>query len=148
MEIIDTFRLGYNWLSNFYKAPIIVDGITYPTIEHAFQGAKTDDIEDKTRIAANANPVIAKRLGKRVQLRENWNEMRLGIMRELIDLKFQDRMLADKLIATGDAILIEGNRWHDNYWGACSCAGCSTKTHQNQLGLLLMEKREQLEQSL
>jgi len=100
------------------------------------------------KIVANGNPVIAKHQGKRVLLRENWNDLRVGIMKELIDLKFQDQTLAEKLIATGDATLVEGNHWHDNFWGACSCAKCGAKTQHNNLGLLLMEKREQLKKSL
>jgi ribA/ribD-fused uncharacterized protein len=148
LEIIDSFKNEHNWLSNFFKSPITIDGITYPTIEHAFQAAKTDVIEEKLKIVANANPVIAKRIGKKVQLRENWDELRVEIMRKLIDLKFQDEVLAEKLIATGDATLVEGNHWHDNYWGACSCAKCSGKTQSNNLGLLLMEKREKLKQSV
>ena len=144
MEIIDSFRKPYGWLSNFSKAAITLDGITYPTLEHAFQAAKTDNIEDKARIAATGNPAFVKRMGKKVQMREDWNEVRLDVMRTLVDLKFQDEILSEKLLETGDAILIEGNHWHDNYWGACSCESCSSKEHHNNLGVIIMEKREEL----
>ena len=141
---IDSFKPPYNWLSNFYKVDITIDNITYPTIEHAFQAAKTDNTEDKIRIASTANPVVAKRLGKKVQLIDDWDNVRLEVMRELIDIKFKNDDLATKLIATGDEIIIEGNRWHDNFWGACSCNKCSDKIKHNRLGKLLMDKRDQL----
>jgi len=144
MLIIDSFRKPFGWLSNFSKTAITLDGITYPTLEHAFQAAKTDKIEDKAKIAATGNPVIVKRMGKKVKMKENWNEVRLGVMRTLVDLKFQDETLSEKLIATEDATLIEGNHWHDNYWGVCNCKRCSNKEHANHLGVILMEKRDQL----
>jgi len=146
MLIIDSFRKPYGWLSNFSKAEITFDGITYPTLEHAFQAAKTDNIEDKVKIAAIGNPVVVKRMGKKVKMREDWNVIRLDVMRMLVDLKFQDETLSEKLIETGDAMLVEGNHWHDNYWGACSCERCSSKERDNYLGMILMEKREQLKQ--
>jgi len=146
MLIIDSFRKPYGWLSNFSKASITLDGITYPTLEHAYQAAKTDNVEDKSKIVATGNPAFVKRMSKKLQMKENWNEIRLDVMRMLVDLKFQDEILSEKLIETGDAILIEGNHWHDNFWGVCSCERCSNKEHENHLGVILMEKREQLKQ--
>ena len=70
--MIDLFRDEYRFLSNFYKSPIVFESDTYPTVEHAFQAAKTSDPEERAAIRANANPVIAKRKGRRVTLRPDW----------------------------------------------------------------------------
>lgn len=145
MDIIDSFRRPYSFLSNFSKAPITVDGITYLTVEHAFQAAKTYDVNVKMKIAATQRADWAKRMGGRVKLREDWNDVKLDIMKELLNLKFQDERLAAKLIATGNATLVEGNPWHDNFYGQCTCVNCTGKG-QNHLGKLLMEIRDRLKQ--
>lgn len=143
MQIIDSFRKPYSFLSNFSKTAITLEDILYSTLEQAYQAAKTHDVEAKKKIAATQRPDWAKRMGKRLKLREDWDDVKLGIMRELLNLKFQDEKLALKLIATGDAMLVEGNHWHDNYWGSCTCEKCAGKG-QNHLGKLLMEIREKL----
>lgn len=48
-----------------------------------------------------------------------------------------------KLLATGGQELIEGNRWHDTFWGRCVCERCKG-TGQNWLGRLIMQVREEL----
>ena len=81
----------------------------------------------------------AKRLGKRVELRPDWEDVKIDIMRQVLKSKFtQNPELKAKLIATGDAELIEGNNWNDRFWGVCNGKG------QNHLGRLLMELRAEL----
>jgi len=41
MFTINTFRGKYRFLSNFYYAEVNYEGIRYPTVEHAYQAAKT-----------------------------------------------------------------------------------------------------------
>lgn len=139
MKTIDYFDEEYAFLSNFYDSPIEKDGITYPTNEHFFQAMKTLDEKERKAIAAAETPGKAKRMGRRVNLREDWEAVKVDVMREGLLLKFTTYFeLAQKLIATGDAMLVEGNWWNDTFWGVCNGVGCNT------LGKLLMQLREEL----
>lgn len=139
---ITSFSGRYHFLSNFSASPIRFDGATYPTVEHAFQAAKTEDREARHKIARAATPGIAKRLGRSVELRPGWDDIRDLVMLRLLRLKFSDPELAEKLDATGDKVLIEGNHWHDTYWGAVWSDGMWRG--KNTLGKLLMQIREEL----
>lgn len=135
--IIDKFDGEYAFLSNFYPSPITDGNIIFPTVEHFFQAAKTVNMADYEMIAAADTPGRAKRLGRRIELREDWEEVKDGIMLEALRRKFSDDFLRRKLIATGDAELIEGNDWNDMYWGVCAGVG------RNKLGKLLMQVRNE-----
>lgn len=135
--IIDKFDGEYAFLSNFYPSPITDGNIIFPTVEHYFQAAKTVNMTDYKMIASADTPGRAKRLGRRIELREDWDEVKDGIMLEALRRKFSDDFLRGKLIATGDAELIEGNDWNDMYWGVCAGVG------RNMLGKLLMQVRNE-----
>jgi ribA/ribD-fused uncharacterized protein len=116
MTTIDRFTGDYDFLSNFHASPIEVDAILYPTVEHAFQAAKTEDPEEKRAVAEAATPASAKRKGRKVQLRPDWEQVKVGIMEELVRLKFTTYAdLREQLLATGDAELVEGNDWNDRF---------------------------------
>ena len=84
-------------------------------------------------------------MGRSVKLRPDWEQSKYQIMKEGLTLKFlTHKDLADKLLATGDAWLIEGNYWHDNTWGDCQCPRCITIDGKNWLGTLLMDIRRSL----
>lgn len=85
----------------------------------------------------------AKRLGRTITLRSDWETVKLEVMEQLVRQKFQYQLLKEKLLETEDAILIEGNYWHDNFWGSCTCAKCGNRG-QNNLGKILMKIREEL----
>lgn len=138
MTIIDSFRGEYGYLSNFHKCRVEFEGMVYPSVEHAFQAAKNPDPEYRSLIAAAGSPVTTKRMGKKTQLRPDWEEVKEGIMLELLRSKFSDPVLREKLLATGDAELIEGNNHWDRFWGVCRGEGL------NKLGKLLMRVREEL----
>ena len=142
--MIVEFDGEYAFLSNFYPSTIYHDGITYPTNEHFFQAMKTLDIDERKAIAAADTPGKAKRMGRNVKLRPDWEKIKVDVMRLGLILKFTDAELAEKLIATGDEELVEGNWWHDNTWGNCHCTECSRKGGRNLLGMLLMEVRKEL----
>lgn len=143
--MIVEFDGEHAFLSNFYPSTIHHDGITYPTNEHFFQAMKTLDIETRKAIAAAPTPGAAKRMGRHVSLRPDWEKIKVDVMRLGLILKFTDAELAEKLIATGDEELVEGNWWHDNTWGNCHCTECSRKGGRNLLGMLLMEVRKELQ---
>lgn len=143
--MITEFDGKYAFLSNFFHSPFAYDGIEYPTVEHFFQAMKTLDQEERKKIAAADSPGKAKRMGRNVKLREDWEEIKYTIMRVGVERKFDTHLeLASKLIATGDAILIEGNSWHDNTWGSCFCPKCASIAGKNWLGEILMKRREEL----
>jgi len=147
MSIINRFRGKYSFLSNFAAADVELDGKIYRTVEHAYQAAKTCDPFIRFEIRTQPTPADARRLGRKVKLRDDWESRRLQVMRDLLYKKFQRADLKELLLSTGDSELVEGNYWHDNYWGSCECFKCSTCLHQNHLGKLLMEVRTQLRRS-
>lgn len=138
--LICNFRGSYRFLSNFYPC----DAGGWPSVEHAFQAAKTDATMWRLRIRQAPTARDAKRLGRNVPLRANWESIKVDQMRALLRLKFRNEPLRTKLLDTGAAELVEGNRWCDNFWGSCTCDKCIPTPKHNWLGLLLMEVREDL----
>ena len=143
---IDSFEGKYEFLSNFYESPFEWQGIHYPTSEHAFQAAKVINPATRLKIAAAPTPGQAKRMGRQVELRADWEEVKEDIILLALRLKFSDRDMAKKLLATGDEYLVEGTWWHDRYWGICSCPVCGGRG-KNRLGYLLMKVREELKEN-
>lgn len=142
MQPITNFRGTYEFLSNFAHSPLVYEGETYPTVEHAFQAAKTFDPEERAKVRMAASPGSAKRLGRRVTLRIDWETVKYDIMLALLRQKFNDSVLCEKLLATGDAELIEGNTWGDRTWGCVEVKG--KWVGKNRLGHLLMQVRAEL----
>lgn len=143
MIVIDCFFNEYYFLSNFYPSIIDYDGMEYPTVEHAYQAAKTDDPTQREMIKSLVRPGDAKKAGKIVSLRQGWSRIKVDIMYDLVHQKFQRYPdLRAKLLATHPYKLIEGNTWHDNFWGNCTCHRCVKIEGQNRLGFLLMNVRE------
>ena len=142
LEEIAEFSNTYFFLSNFYPSEIEFEGKIYPTVEHAFQAAKTTDKSLREEIANSTTPGRAKRLGKKLLPRNDWSEVKIPIMKTLLLKKFCDVALRDQLIRTGSAELIEGNLWNDTFWG-CVKEGSGWKG-ENHLGCLLMEIRSGL----
>lgn len=126
------FRGNYAYLSNFW---IEKSG---RSVEHYFQAAKTNDAAQSARILNAANPHEAKRIGRRVSLREDWETEKDAVMLTCLRYKFSDARLAKKLRYTADAVLIEGNDWGDTYWGMCDGVG------KNMLGNMIMQIRSEL----
>lgn len=142
-NIIDQFKGKYYFLSNFSKHGFTYKEGHYKTVEHFFQAMKTLSAKDRKRIINAKTPSAAKRIGRKVNLRPNWNTLRHKVMKRALFEKFmQNTEFAQKLIDTGDAILIEGNTWHDNTWGNCICPKCNDVFGNNWLGQYLMALRE------
>jgi len=136
---IKRFEGEARFLSNFWPAVVTHDGVQYPTTEHAFQAAKTLDFEQRWEISKLETPGQAKRAGRKLQIRPDWEQVKEQVMLELTILKFMNhRKLKELLLATGTAELIEGNNWGDKTWGVCDGEG------QNLLGKILMLVRSQL----
>lgn len=138
MNEIGPFQGKYRWLSNFWSAQTEFEGDVYPTSEHAYQAAKTTDPEHRKYIAELVSPAEAKRYARRMPLRADWEEIKDRVMLSCLRSKFRNATLANKLIATGDARLVEYNTWGDQYWGVANGSG------RNQLGETLMQVRGEL----
>lgn len=140
-KVIRQFRGDFFFLSNFYNCPVTYKQLTYTNNEAAFQAQKC--VNDAERIQfTKLSPSEAKRLGRRVSLRRDWEDVKVSIMEEVVRAKFaQNAELADKLLATGDAHLEEGNTWGDKVWGTVNGVGA------NQLGIILMKIRDEIRES-
>lgn len=139
MRSIPYFQGPYAFLSNFHVEDVIFGDVTYKSAEHAFQAQKTLLRDERLKIAAAATPGRAKRLGKTCMRRANWDDIKVDIMRNILRAKFvKGSELAKKLMATGEARLVEGNTWGDTYWG------CYNGEGKNTLGRLLMQVRDEL----
>lgn len=136
--VIDSFRGEYFFLSNFCEVPVMYDGITYLNNEAAFQAQKTLNKEQRLDFAT-LNPSQAKKKGRSVSLRPDWEEIKINVMYEICKAKFiQNENLKRSLLNTGNAELIEGNNWGDKIWGQVNGIG------ENNLGKILMKIREEL----
>jgi len=137
--MIEEFQNKYRFLSNFYYSPVEYEGIIYPSNEHAFQAAKTLDIETRKIMSKINTPDEVKHYGRRVDLRKDWEDVKLQVMYDIVKIKFfSNEILKRKLIDTYDEELVEGNYWNDFYWGICKGKG------ENHLGKILMKVREEL----
>lgn len=136
--MINSFREEYYFLSNMYPCTVVYEGMKFKCAEAAFQAAKTLNLETRKRFT-KMDGFEAKRFGRSVKLRDDWNEVRLPIMSWVLLDKFtRNTDLKEKLLATKDLPLIEGNNWNDRFWGVCNGTG------ENNLGKLLMRLRKHL----
>jgi len=136
MKEINSFSNEFAFLSNFYTSEVVLDGSSYPTVEHAYQAAKTFDSVQRNEIRSAKTPGIAKKLGRKVTLRDDWEQEKISVMRNLLEQKFSQPDLLLALQSTKGFDLVEGNWWGDVFWGVCRGVG------QNWLGILLMEIRD------
>lgn len=142
-EAITRFRGEYEFLSNFFEVPVTFGGLTYGSSEAAFQAQKCET--DEERIAfTKYRPMQSKEAGRSVSIRSDWDSVKVELMEGIVRAKFtQNAELAVRLVATGDSELVEGNNWHDTFWGADGKTG----EGENHLGRILMKIRGELRQS-
>jgi ribA/ribD-fused uncharacterized protein len=126
----------FRWLSNFHLSPITFGSKVYPSVEHAYQAAKSKDKNEREAIRLAKTPALAKKMGMEVKLREDWDEIKIDVMEALLRLKFQNPELRQQLINTYPYPLTEDNWWGDTFWGVYQDKG------ENNLGKLLMKIRE------
>ena len=140
---IMTFRGAFDFLSNFYPAKVEYEGIVYETAETAFQAQKSIDRDERLAFAA-LSAAKAKSRGQKVKLRSDWEKVKVGLMERIVRAKFdQHPELAARLISTGKMPLVEGNAWHDVFWGV----EVKTGEGENHLGKILMVIRNEMQHS-
>lgn len=141
--MISEFKGKYRFLSNFHPIKVEFEGDSYLSVEHAYQAAKTVDPLERLDIHVAPTAAEAKKRGKKVTLRPEWDDpkFRLATMKALLVQKFNDPDLREALLATYPQELVEGNWWGDVFWGMCRGKG------ENHLGKLLMEIRDDLKRN-
>jgi len=135
--MISEFKGMYRWLSNFAPVSVTLDNVVYPSVENAYQAAKTVDTSEREQFQ-KCSASEAKQLGKRVTIRADWVDIRVPIMQELCTQKYSQQPYRNLLLATGDQIIQEGNYWNDTFWGICKGVG------HNYLGEIIMNIRSKL----
>lgn len=148
---INSFSGDFDFLSNFYPCSIEYDGLLYPSVEHFYVPMKSNseqNIDNITYSNIEFRKLIifktassAKRLGRKISIRNDWDNIKDNIMYFALKEKFKDKSLLEKLKITEEYELIEGNYWHDNYWGSCYCERCCFNG-KNKLGKMLMSIRD------
>jgi ribA/ribD-fused uncharacterized protein len=152
--MINSFTGRWAFLSNFYSCKITYQGITYPSTEHYYVAMKVKDdqiingqfypsADVRELVARVSTPGQVKRFGRTLKVRKDWDDVKLGFMEWCLREKFKDTKLKEMLLQTGDDELVEGNYWHDNVWGICTCEKCGNKG-ENHLGKLLMKIRSEI----
>ena len=136
---INNFTGKYEFLSNFYNHPLVLDGVEYSNAEAAFQAQSAADKGSKRKFA-RLSGIKAKAYGRRIVQRDDWDEQaQIDAMRKVLIAKFKDEELAKKLCNTGNEELINMNQFRDEYWGV------TTRGGRNKLGEMLMEIRAELQ---
>jgi ribA/ribD-fused uncharacterized protein len=141
-DIINGFFGEYRWLSNFYDADIVYEDIYFPSVEHAYVYSKYNTKPKELTQFLELTSGQVKRLGKTIDIRSDFDEIKVDVMAELIFCKFSDRNpeLVQKLLSTGEAHISETNSWGDTFWGV-NLEGVGL----NMLGKIIMARREQLQ---
>ena len=136
--MINNFRKENFFLSNFYPSILVYNGIAYSSSEAAYQAQKTLDNDERKRIS-KLGPKQAKEEGRKLTLREDWEDIKINEMYNICKAKFtQNPILARKLLKTRDQELVENNHWNDTFWGVCNGEGL------NNLGKILMRIRKEI----
>ena len=144
--MVDKFVGPFKALSNFEPVIIYWKGLKFQSVEHAYAASKSPDPKFWLQISMlpYGSAKIARKRGRNTKLRPKWAEFKVDVMEKFLRQKFEYDKHKNILLSTGDEDLVEGNFWHDNFYGVCSCDRCSTKEGQNILGKLLMKIREEL----
>jgi ribA/ribD-fused uncharacterized protein len=141
--------------SNFlWPCVVKLDGLEYDSVEHAYQAAKfLGGVREMFRgqgrdaLTPGETKKLARTLKAQGLQRPDWEQVNLPIMEDLVRQKFQKPELR-KLLAASDDIIVEGNYWHDCFWGACYCDKCASKPKLNHLGKILMKIREEIKHGI
>ncbi|MBK1669081.1 hypothetical protein CKO28_13665 [Rhodovibrio sodomensis] len=135
-DAIRGFDGQYRWLSNFAPVEVTLDGVSYPSVEHAYQAAKTLDPDERARVRALERPGQAKRAGRTLTIRADWDTVKVQVMRDLQQQKYAQEPYRANLLATGEREIYEQNTWGDRFWGVDPQG-----RGENRMGQLVMETR-------
>lgn len=141
--MIRGFNGEHRFLSNFWPAKINYQGFEFPSVEHAYQASKSADPTIWRDFAELNSPGLAKRAGRNLVKREDWDEVKEEHMYLFNVQKYRDNSeLRNKLLKTGDVYIEETNTWGDTFWGVCAVG--DEFVGENKLGIILMLIRDEL----
>lgn len=139
VDVIDNFKVEpYKFLSNFYSSRIWLFGRSFRSAEHAYQAMKATNKEDFMEVCKAGIPAKARKLGRKIEIRKDWDRIKVNVMGVIVYAKFSSPKLGRLLIRTYPITLVEGNTWKDRFWGVYRGRG------KNMLGQILMECRNSL----
>jgi ribA/ribD-fused uncharacterized protein len=152
--MIEKFEGRWRFLSNFHPCEIEYQGIKYPSVEHYYVAMKCNSSQHfngsqytvgdfREIIAKTISAAIVKKMGQQIKVRSDWDEKKLDFMNWAVREKFKQEDLKELLLSTEDMPIIEGNFWHDNFYGQCSCDKCKGNG-KNHLGKILMKVRDEI----
>ena len=148
-------------LSNFFPAPVTIDGISYKCSEQYYQFRKAETLGDEgaaMKILTADDPVTYKRLGDQAtrtkESAQRWDAEKLSVMEKVNIEKFsQNGHLRTVLLSTGQMTLAEASP-KDTFWGIGIPMSDKRKVKQqqwpgeNNLGKILMKVRHLLKERL
>lgn len=141
LEIEKDGRWIKNWFSNMMPVKIDAVGLTFPSVENAYQSFKCENTEDRIQFTA-CNPHKSKMLGRKIRIRKDWDFIRLLVMGKLLRMKFEQEPHRQQLLDTDNSVIVEWNNWNDKFLGA----DFETGEGLNHLGLILMKIREEIKE--
>lgn len=144
-SVIAGFKGKYRWLSNFERCEILYKGILYGSTEAAYQAQKLSPDKNGIKVRhifSKLDAREAKALGRVVQIREDWDDVKLQVMEDVCRIKFNLPKFKQLLLTTKDAEIVESNWWGDTFWGVCNGVG------ENHLGEIIMDIREEIKESV
>lgn len=131
--------------SNLYRRPIVFEGQTFLTAEHAYQAGKARKPEVRTWLMSAPSPALLAMAAHGLyywDITPGWSTKKFGRMKAILLAKFtQHEDLKSLLLGTGSARLVESatvDNAVNRLWGEVNGVG------QNKLGTLLMEVRDEL----
>lgn len=132
------FRNELYFLSNMYPCKVAYNGYTYSCAESAFQAQKCPELAHEF---VPLDGFQAKKAGRKVPLRPDWESVKMDIMKDIVSAKFNQNSRLYEKLSRVDSDIVEENTWNDTFWGVCRGKG------QNHLGRILMQIRGNMKKS-
>ena len=140
-------RPRWRALSNFVGGPVALEHphtrelVEYRTVEHYFQACKARTPDDHDHIRQAPTPKEARRRGREVLIRPDWEQVKEEVMLTALRAKFALPEYRELLLATGSAPIGEDSPY-DHEWGVRDHRGGYKGA--NRLGKALEQVRDEL----
>jgi len=141
---IFTHQKGFEFLSNMRPYSIVAFGKKFRASENLYQFSKLPDELHKEYVDrfTKMHPFVARKITRKLPVREDWEEIKLQVMFEVLKLKFYQHPYLIKQLLDIEGPLAEFNTWKDTYWGY----DINLKKGENHLGKLFMLLRDSWKQ--
>ncbi len=130
----------YKCFSNWYSCSFTYQGYTWSNSEQALMYFKSFDKEYQKKIKKANNPAVAKKLGRQVKLRPDWDQVKLSLMIEILYAKFSQNADLKEILLNTNGVKIHED-CNDPWWGG----GPNYPGGRDYLGRALMSVRKILE---